>query len=121
MSILVFNAGSSSLKFGLFDADARDSLASGAIDWADGDRSRARMEMDIAAAGQVGDEVDVPSDRAAALQAAAAALALCDAGLSPPITTVAHRVVYGGAEFFEHVLIEAKSLQDRSCRCRPSW
>jgi acetate kinase len=33
MSILVINAGSSSLKFGLFDADTLYTLATGLIDW----------------------------------------------------------------------------------------
>jgi acetate kinase len=33
MSILVINAGSSSLKFGLFDAEARQTLATGLTDW----------------------------------------------------------------------------------------
>ena len=38
MSILVINAGSTSLKFGLFDSEARETLVSGTIDWADGNR-----------------------------------------------------------------------------------
>ena len=46
MSILVFNAGSSSLKFGLFDAEARRALVSGGIDWADGDRRHADSNRD---------------------------------------------------------------------------
>jgi acetate kinase len=33
MSILVINARSSSLEFGLFDADMRHTLATGLIDW----------------------------------------------------------------------------------------
>ena len=41
MSILVFNAGSTSLKFGLFTDPACGLLASGALDWAGGDRHRA--------------------------------------------------------------------------------
>jgi acetate kinase len=43
MSILVINAGSTSLKFGLFDAGARETLVSGSIDWADGNRRQARF------------------------------------------------------------------------------
>jgi acetate kinase len=34
MSILAINSGSSSLKFGLFDADAREALLAGEIDCA---------------------------------------------------------------------------------------
>jgi acetate kinase len=33
MSLLVLNAGLSSLKFGLFDAEAREQIVSGDLDW----------------------------------------------------------------------------------------
>ncbi len=108
MSILVFNAGSSSLKFGLFDAAARDALASGVIDWADGDRNCARLDLDAGPAGRISRRVDVPRDRAAALCAAAAMAEIGAGGALSPITTVAHRVVHGGADFREHVLIDQR-------------
>ena len=41
MGILVINAGSSSLKFELFDAEAGATLAMGSSDWSDPARSRA--------------------------------------------------------------------------------
>ena len=107
MSILVFNAGSSSLKFGLFDAEARESLASGVIDWADGDRS-ARLELEAGPAGRIDRRVDVPNDSAAASCAAAAMAEIGGDEAFSPITTVAHRVVHGGAEFREHVLIDRR-------------
>ena len=43
MSILVFNAGSTSLKFGLFTDPACTLLVSGALDWAGGDRHHALL------------------------------------------------------------------------------
>jgi acetate kinase len=42
MRILAINSGSSSLKFGLFDAATCEPLLVGDIDWAHGDRERAQ-------------------------------------------------------------------------------
>ena len=77
MSILVFNAGSTSLKFGLFTDPACELLVSGSIDWAGGDRHRALLALckaeETAAQSRT---VDVPEDPAAvhcAIQALAEA------------------------------------------------
>ena len=45
MSILAINAGSSSLKFGLYDNEAHDRIAEGEIDWADGNRNEATLNV----------------------------------------------------------------------------
>lgn len=114
MSILVFNAGSSSLKFGLFDRDARETLASGSIDWAHGDRRHALLVLESAGGRPLRSEVDVPDDLAAA-RCVAGALGEADRGqLSPSmaIEVVAHRVVHGGAEFPDSVLIDQR-VKDR--------
>ena len=60
------------------------------------------------AGGRIGRRVDVPNDRAAALCAAGTMAGLTGAGAFPPIATVAHWVVYGGAEFREHVRIDQR-------------
>ncbi len=101
MSILVFNAGSSSLKFGLFDAEARRALASGGIDWADGDRQHAKLVLHAEPDRQVRATVSAADDQTAA-QLAIGALEEADAGQAEPaaaIEVVGHRVVHGGVEF----------------------
>jgi acetate kinase len=109
MSILVFNAGSSSLKFGLFGVGGEETLATGHIDWADGNRHAAELLLKAPAAGTVRLTVDVPDDRAATCCAIESLAALSANG--DPIATidvVGHRVVHGGAEFPDGVLIDAR-------------
>jgi acetate kinase len=101
MSILVFNAGSSSLKFGLFDAEARRSLASGGIDWADGDRRNAKLVLHAEPDRALRATVSAPDDQTAA-RLAMDWLAKAHAGRPEPpaaIEAVGHRVVHGGVEF----------------------
>ena len=43
MSILALNAGSTSLKFGLFDDHSCERLIMGEVDWASGDRRQAKL------------------------------------------------------------------------------
>jgi acetate kinase len=110
MSILVFNSGSSSLKFGLFEAETCRTLASGSIDWAHGDRHHALLTFRAEAAGERCARVDVPDDQAA-VSCAIRTLAesnLADARSSAAIDVVGHRVVHGGAEFPGNVLIDER-------------
>jgi acetate kinase len=113
MSILVFNAGSTSLKFGLFDSEALETLVSGAIDWANGDRRRAKLTLRSIPAShnrdgcgrlcgqqQTRETVDVADDRAAAICAIRTVLA------EHNIDVVGHRVVHGGANFQSAVRID---------------
>ena len=65
MSILVFNAGSSSLKFALFEENVPESIASGYIDWASGDRNHAELRFSSPLAKLTRSEVAVPDDHAA--------------------------------------------------------
>ncbi len=110
MSILVFNAGSSSLKFGLFDAHATAALASGQIDWASGDRRRAKLTLDLAAGTPLRGEVDVPGDGDAA-RAAIAALERAERKSWDRIAVVGHRVVHGGTEMARHTRIDDRVAQ----------
>ena len=109
MSILVFNAGSTSLKFGLFTDPACALLMSGALDWAGGDRHRALLTLRTAEETATASRtVDVPQDPAAvrcAIQALADAHA-DGAQTLAEIQVVGHRVVHGGAEFPQSVLID---------------
>ena len=109
MSILVFNAGSTSLKFGLFTDPACAMLVSGALDWAGGDRHRALLTLRTAEETAAQScTVGVPEDPAA-VQCAIQALAEAHpdgAEALAGIRVVGHRVVHGGAEFPQSVLID---------------
>src|SRR5437867_244705 len=109
MGILVINAGSSSLKFGLFDAQANESLVSGLIDWT-ADPGKADLILRPYDRPEVRSQVSVADHRAAAAQAVRSAAAMAAApGTGPPtITAVGHRVVHGGEAFRESVRIEAE-------------
>jgi acetate kinase len=108
MSILVINAGSSSLKFGLFDAEARQTLATGLIDWR---RDPRQAELIIYPGGgqPIRSHEPVADHRKAVLHAVNKL-----AGLPGPhgeagtaISVVGHRVVHGGTRFVEPVRIDA--------------
>ncbi len=102
VSILVFNAGSSSLKFGVFDAGAETWLQSGQFDWAGGDRCQARCTLGRPDAGERRFVVSVPDDRAAV----AGALRLL--AVREPVTLVGHRVVHAGGEFGVAARVDAR-------------
>jgi len=102
MSILVFNAGSTSLKFGLFDSEAVTTLVSGVIDWADGNRRGAKFTLRRSHQQQVQTIVDVVDDRAAATCAIRALLE------EHNISIVGHRVVHGGANSQSAVRVDDK-------------
>lgn len=94
MSILVLNAGSSSLKFGLFDARAETSLASGLVDWK-ADPRLAALTVRVGAE-ETRRQVEVTGHRAAV---GAVLRALAGAGPLTQVAAVGHRVVHGGTLF----------------------
>jgi len=106
MSILVFNAGSSSLKFALFDDEARESLGTGAIDWA-GARGSAKIHLRTASGAELNSESEIPDNRAAVSQALSSLVQ--SKLLSRPfkgVAAVGHRIVHGGAEFRTSIAID---------------
>ena len=108
-TILALNSGSSSLKFGLFDAGACEGLLAGEIDWAGGDRARTQFTLRPRNGCPVTSCMAVPDDFTAAKLAVNAALASGvpgSDGLSG-VTLVGHRVVHGGTDFQASVLIDA--------------
>ena len=107
MSILVFNAGSSSLKFALFEENVPASIASGYIDWASGDRNHAELRYSSPLAKLTRSEVAVPDDHAATCCAIDALRAAKRALPQPwsPVDVIGHRVVHCGAEFSQSMLI----------------
>ena len=106
MSTLAINAGSSSLKFGVFSDDSCESLVTGEIDWADGDRHHAQLVVRPRQGTTTRSRVLVSDDSLAASCAIQAALNAADGALS--ITAAGHRVVHGGADFSASVLIDQR-------------
>ena len=106
MSILVLNAGSSTLKFALFDAAARAELASGLVDWR-GTHDAATLDF------QTPGSPNLQSDKRISGYGEATdwiLRSLAELRFEEPITRVGHRVVHGGTEFRHSVLID-----DRVC------
>ncbi|MGA2747164.1 MAG: acetate kinase [Verrucomicrobiota bacterium] len=110
MSILALNAGSSSLKFGLFSADTCERLLAGEIDWASGDRQKAQLVVQPRNGAVVRSQFPVPDISTAASCAIQAVLgsALSATNAAPIIQAVGHRVVHGGTELQSSVLIDDK-------------
>jgi acetate kinase len=110
MSILVFNAGSSSLKFGLFEEDFHETVASGYIDWASGDRNHAEFRFRGPDGKQTCTEAAVPDDSAATWCAIDALRAVKRTLPLPwsPVEVIGHRVVHCGANFSQSVRIDDK-------------
>jgi acetate kinase len=118
MSILVINAGSSSLKFGLFDTEARQTLATGLIDWRI-DPRQAELVIHPSGGEPIRSRESVADHRTAVLHAVnklADLPLLCpprsgrdDGGdeAAVAVTAVGHRVVHGGTRFHEPVRIDA--------------
>src|ERR1035437_1450009 len=110
MSTLAINAGSSSLKFGLFSDETCERLVSGEIDWADGNRNQAQLIIQPRQGTPVCSRLSVTDDSTAAACAIQAVLgaAITATNGSEAITAVGHRIVHGGAEFRASVLIDNK-------------
>ncbi|SPE52147.1 Acetate kinase [Verrucomicrobia bacterium] len=110
MSTLAINAGSSSLKFGLFKDDTFERVLTGDIDWAGGNRQQAQLTVRPRDGIIVRSRLSVPDDATAAgcaIQAVVGATPAAGNG-TMTITAVGHRVVHGGVEFRASVLIDEK-------------
>lgn len=110
-SILVVNAGSSSLKFSMFHLGIGDDLALAARGQIDGIGTLPRLQVKDAA-----DIILVKRDcTAAEAGSMGAAIALAGSWLrehfqDEPLLAVGHRVVHGGAEYSQPVVVDAKVL-----------
>ena len=116
--ILVFNAGSSTLKFGCFQERSFATTASGLIDWSDGGRIavlRAEDGKELAREAPAG-----PGYRSAvrqSLQMLERARVISDRRAQSKISAVGHRVVHGGSRFDASVAIDrevAEALRELS-------
>ena len=107
MSILVINAGSGTVKFGLFTFDTLEPLARGLLDWA-GAARRATLTLTPQDGDPVRRDLDVPDYRAGVV----AALEILReselaAGRAAGIRIVGHRLIHGGEAIRRPVRIDA--------------
>jgi acetate kinase len=120
--LLTLNAGSSSLKFALFDADATDAapLASGQVD-AIGPGLDARLRFEVGGGddgaargrGARGSMLEALGTvtHVEALQAAFERLRSATDGAEAPLAGIGHRVVHGGVAFDRPVRIDAAVVE----------
>ena len=107
MSILVINAGSSSVKFGLFDFDNLEPVARGLLDWA-GQKQHATMTLQPQRGDTLTREMDVPDYRTGVVQALRILREQSlSGGAQQPIRAVGHRLIHGGEEIRRPVRIDA--------------
>lgn len=111
-TLLVINAGSSSIKFRLYRLGSKDALDLALKGQLDGIGTRPRLKAADGAGEAVADEAYGTAE----IGDADAALGRLDAWLqdrlggAPPVA-VGHRVVHGGPDFVEPVLVDAAVLQ----------
>jgi|SRR5579884_1000631 acetate kinase len=109
MSILVMNAGSSSLKFALLDAEAKQTLATGLIEWLTDPR---HADLVITPSeGEVFRARDSATDHRAAVLHAVRRLGELpgrSGEAAKAITSVGHRVVHGGTRFQEPARLDGE-------------
>jgi acetate kinase len=113
MEILVINAGSSSVKFSLFDFESLRPIARGLLDWA-GDARRAMFAVSPEDGEKISRELDAPDYRAGVIEAMKVLADLeftCGEGCSSrrlEIGVVGHRLIHGGEEIRQPVRIDAE-------------
>jgi acetate kinase len=105
MSILVINAGSSSVKFGLFDEETLEPVARGLLDWA-GEARRATITLHAGDGEEIRKQLDVPDYRAGVVEALKLLGSLPGAGAGLEIRAVGHRLIHGGEEIRRPVRID---------------
>ncbi|WP_022890704.1 acetate/propionate family kinase [Agromyces italicus] len=111
--VLVVNSGSSSLKYQLVDAERGEALASGLVERIGREGGHARHVRPLTAAGETSEKIDVDVDVDIDVPDHFAAFEVMLAGFGahgpsldehPPVA-VGHRVVQGGARFFEPTVV----------------
>jgi acetate kinase len=105
VSILVINAGSSSVKFGLFRFDDLQPVARGLLDWA-GDARQATITLRPAEGDALCVHRDVPDYRGGVVAALEMLSQSKLVGEAAPIRVVGHRLIHGGEEICGPVRID---------------
>ena len=106
-NILIFNAGSSSLKFGLFHVGDQPKLLLGGT--ADGIGTKFGKLTATDVSGETIYSVDEPF--ASAHDAAVRAFGLLDQFDAPSPDAIGHRIVHGGPRIRNHVLIDDNTMR----------
>ncbi len=112
MSILVLNAGSSSVKFGVFDFDTLEPTARGILDWA-GAARRATITLKPPHGEPLRQAIDAPDYRTGVIHALNL-LKPCPPRLGDQsvaerrFRVVGHRLIHGGEEIRRPVVIDAE-------------
>jgi len=118
--ILVCNAGSSSLKFSLFNAEDELLLADGGVDWL---RKPARLLFRVANQPEIREELKLEKHADAVARILDDLHAGSSAALQSPedLRAVGHRVVHGGERYTSAVLItpEVKQTIDELTELAP--
>jgi acetate kinase len=111
VTILVINAGSSSMKFGLFDFDSLHCVATGMLDWGGG-AGHAVVTLQPQGGDATREEIVVPDYRAGVVKALEM-LRHSDAlaGRAAGIRVVGHRLIHGGEEIRTPVHVDAEMKQ----------
>lgn len=107
MNVLTINAGSSSIKFALYESGRDEALREGQISWANGQRGQAGLTVCPRGGKPELSTVAVRDDQAAATCAMHAALG-SGSKRAANVAAVGHRVVHGGTQFRESVVIDAQ-------------
>lgn len=102
MKALAINAGSTSIKFAVYESN--QAVRAGELSWSDGCRGHARLVIERHGGENENSVVDVRDDQAAATVAVRSALGTDQE--SSPIGVVGHRIVHGGPQFRESILID---------------
>ncbi len=108
-SILVLNAGSSSLKFGIYPVGSDTPLCRGVVDWA-GREGVAELHVSGPSCPEtkITVSIDNHGDAVGVSLRACRAFALQEASLGFQIVAVGHRVVHGGTSFRESFVIDQR-------------
>ncbi|MCP4139871.1 MAG: acetate kinase [Chloroflexi bacterium] len=112
MKILVINAGSSSIKYQLFNMDDRSVLAAGVVERIGEEKGQIKHENKLAGTAPIVNRLAIP-DHQAGLNMVAQSLLDAEKGvISTPneITAVGHRVVHGGEKFSAPTVINEEVL-----------
>ncbi|MBS0384017.1 MAG: acetate/propionate family kinase [Proteobacteria bacterium] len=105
--IVVFNAGSSSLKFALYDlgGDGEEALVRGAVESVGG-----VSRMTVTSAGRPSTETRLEAAFSPQMALTQVFAWMSKEGLGADLVGAGHRVVHGGREFIEPVLVDASVL-----------
>jgi acetate kinase len=109
--ILVINAGSSSIKFSMFETTAGRSLAAAVHGQVEGIGVAPRLQVDDARGGRITDQAIAATDHDAAIAAIDGWFA-GHAGSEAGFAGVGHRVVHGGLAYAAPVRIDARVIAD---------